>query len=73
MKEKVVPILYVKDSMNTAEWHKRLAFEAEGEHRFAPDLPLYMFLRREDNAFHLSEHSGDAKPDTLLYFYVSNI
>ena len=73
MAEQVVPILHVKDAMKTAEWYKRLGFEVEGEHRFAPSLPLYMFLRSGDIALHLSEHSGDAKPDTLLYFYVSDI
>ena len=71
--DQVVPILHVKEAKKTAEWYKRLGFEVEGEHRFAPNLPLYMFLRRQDSALHLSEHSGDAKPDTLLYFYVSNI
>ncbi|GJL67191.1 MAG: bleomycin resistance protein [Nitrospirales bacterium] len=73
MADQVVPILHVKDAMKTSEWYKRLGFEVEGEHRFAPSLPLYMFLRKDDIALHLSEHSGDARPDTLLYYYVSNI
>lgn len=73
MADQVVPILYVKDAMKTAGWYKRLGFEIEGEHRFAPNLPLYLFLRRQESALHLSEHKGDAKPDTLLYFYVSDI
>ena len=68
MAEQVVPILLVKDAMKTAEWYKRLGFDVEGEHRFAPSLPLYMFLRRDDIALHLSEHSGDAKPDTVVVF-----
>lgn len=71
--DQVVPILHVKEAKKTAEWYTRLGFEVEGEHRFAPNLPLYMFLRRQDSALHLSEHGGDARPDTLLYFYVSNI
>jgi len=69
----VVPILHVKDGMNTAKWYKRLGFEIEGEHRFSPELPLYLFLRKGNEALHLSEHSGDARPDTLLYYYVSDI
>ena len=71
--DKVVPILHVRDGMETSKWYRRLGFEIEGEHRFAPSLPLYLFLRRGEIALHLSEHSGDARPNTLLYFYVSNI
>ena len=71
--DKVVPVLHVKNGLETAKWYARLGFEIEGEHRFAPSLPLYLFLRRGNDALHLSEHSGDAKPGTLLYFYVSDI
>ena len=44
MREELVPILRVKDGYLTAEWYRRLGFEIEGEHRFAPELPLYLFL-----------------------------
>lgn len=71
--EQVVPILHVKDGKKTAKWYSRLGFMIEGEHRFAPNLPLYLFLRRQDDALHLSEHRGDAIPGTLLYFYVNSI
>ena len=73
MPEELVPILHVKDGQKTAEWYARLGFEVEGEHRFAPGLPLYLFLRRGANALHLSEHKGDARPGTLLYFYVQDV
>lgn len=73
MQEQVVPILHVKDAMKAAAWYERLGFVVESEHRFAPNLPLYLFLRRNDSALHLSEHRGDARPNTLLYFYVGDI
>lgn len=73
MTDQVVPILHVKDGMKTAEWYARLGFEVEGEHRFAAGMPLYLFLKRHDEALHLSEHKGDAEPNTLLYFYVEDI
>lgn len=73
MTELLVPILFVKDGKASAEWYRRLGFEIEGEHRFAPGLPLYLFLRRGTLAIHLSEHKGDATPNTLLYFYVDDI
>ncbi len=73
MSEQLVPILHVSDGKLTARWYARLGFEIAGEHRFAPDLPLYLFLRRGDLMLHLSEHKGDARPNTLLYFYVDDI
>ena len=73
MSEELVPILHVKDGKKSANWYARLGFEIEGEHRFAPSLPLYLFLRRGPNALHLSEHQADARPGTLLYYYVDDI
>jgi len=73
MEEAIVPILHVKHGLETAKWYKRLGFEVEGEHRFAPGLPLYLFLRRGNVRLHLSEHKGDARPGTLLYFYVHDV
>lgn len=73
MPEELVPIFHVKDAQETAKWYARLGFIVEGEHRFAPGMPLYMFLRRGDNALHLSEHKGDARPGTLVYFYVHDV
>jgi Glyoxalase superfamily protein len=73
MPEELVPIFYVKNGYETAKWYARLGFATEGEHRFAPSLPLYLFLRRGTNALHLSEHKGDARPNTLVYLYVDNV
>ncbi len=73
MPEELVPIFYVKHGYETAKWYARLGFVTEGEHRFAPNLPLYLFLRRGPNALHLSEHKGDARPNTLVYLYVNNV
>lgn len=73
MPEELVPILRVKDGRLAACWYARLGFLVEGEHRFAAGLPLYVFLRRGVNALHLSEHEGDARPNTLVYFYVDDV
>lgn len=73
MSEEVVPIFRVRDGYESAKWYARLGFEIEGEHRFAPDLPLYLFLRRGNIHLHLSEHKGDARPDTLVYLYVHDV
>ena len=44
MTEEVVPIFHVKNGYKAAEWYRRLGFQIEGEHRFAPGLPSYLFL-----------------------------
>ena len=73
MAEQTVPVLYVSDARETSRWYTRLGFDLESEHQFAENMPVYAFLKRCDNALHLSEHSGDAKPDTLVYMYVDEV
>ncbi len=73
MSEELAPILRVKDGSAAARWYARLGFVVEREHRFAAGLPLYLFLRRGANALHLSEHTGDARPNTLVYLYVDDV
>jgi catechol 2,3-dioxygenase-like lactoylglutathione lyase family enzyme len=72
-KEQLVPVFRVKDATKAAQWYKRLGFKVDGEHRFAPGLPLYMFLSRTNEALHLSEHAGDAKAPALVYMYVHDV
>ena len=73
MTERLIPILRVADAETTAVWYARLGFKVAGRHRFAEGLPLYMFLERCDIEIHLSEHTGDARPGTLLYFWVHDV
>ena len=73
MPEEMVPIFRVDDAAETAEWYQRWGFNIIGEHRFAPELPLYLFLERNGVQLHLSEHTGDATPGTLVYFWVEDV
>lgn len=73
MAEQLVPIFRVADAREAAQWYARLGFELEGEHQFAPNMPVYAFLKRGDILLHLSEHKGDATPNTLVYFYVDDV
>ena len=73
MPEEIVPIFHVKDGYKAAAWYARLGFVVEGEHRFAPNLPLYLFLGRGNMHLHLSEHKGDARPHALVYLYVHHV
>ena len=73
MVEVMIPIFRVTDAAETAKWYHRLGFEVVGEHRFEPGFPLYMFLDRDGIQLHLSEHTGDARPGTLVYFWVEDV
>jgi catechol 2,3-dioxygenase-like lactoylglutathione lyase family enzyme len=73
MAEALVPIFRVADGHAAAEWYRRLGFTVDGEHRFELHLPLYLFLRRGDVWLHLSEHTGDAHPGSLVYLYVDDV
>ena len=70
---RVVPFLRVADAEASATWYARLGFEIEWRHRFEPGLPLFVALRDGEASIFLSEHRGDARPDTLLYLYVDDI
>ena len=69
----VVPILRVADAAAAVVWYRRLGFEQQFEHRFEPHLPAYVGIRREGAQIHLSEHAGDATPNTLVYMWVDEI
>ena len=70
----LAPVLPVVDASVAAEWYaRRLGFVTEFEHRFEPGLPLYVGLVRDDARIHLSEHTGDARPGTLVYLWVPDV
>ena len=63
----VTPILRIFDVGKAGEFYLGfLGFHIDFEHRFAPDLPLYMGVSREGCTLHLSEHHGDGTPGTRL-------
>lgn len=69
----VVPILRVADAAVASAWYRRLGFTRVFEHRFEPDLPAYVGLRRDGAQLHLSEHTGDAHPFGLVFLWVDDI
>ena len=69
-----VPVLRVDDAAAAAQWYQRLGFVEEWRHQFEPGMPLYIGLAHGETArLHLSEHRGDARPDTLAYLYVPDV
>ena len=69
----VVPILRVADASRAQDWWARLGFERESTHRFYEGAPAFVSIRREASRVFLSEHEGDARPNTLLYFWVDDL
>ena len=71
--EEVVPVLYVEDATRAVAWYARLGFVKEWEHQFEPGFPWFVSVARRDVHIYLSEHKGDARPNTLLHLYVDDI
>ena len=69
----VVPILRVADAERAGAWWARLGFVHESTHRFFEGAPAFVSVRREQSRVFLSEHTGDARPDTLLYLWVDDL
>ncbi len=70
----VVPVLRIFDETKAREFNLDfLGFAVRFEHRFAPDLPLYMGIKRDACELHLSEHHGDATPGSGVRIEVHDI
>ncbi|MFF5307917.1 glyoxalase superfamily protein [Streptomyces massasporeus] len=70
MDEEVVPILRVEDAAAAVAWYERLGFTKQCEHRFEKGLPAFVEVARGGVRLFLSEHKGDARPDTSVYLRV---
>jgi catechol 2,3-dioxygenase-like lactoylglutathione lyase family enzyme len=69
-----IPVLRVADANRACGWYERLGFEREWEHRFEPALPAFVAMARAQEArVFLSEHSGDAQPNGLVYLRVPDV
>ena len=64
---RTTPILRIFDEAKAREFYVGfLGFRIDWEHRFAPDLPLYMQVSRDGCVLHLSEHHGDCSPGSAM-------
>jgi len=73
MDAEVIPILRVANAASAVSWYERLGFTKEWEHRFEPGMPAFVSIARGRARLFLSEHQGDARPDTLVYLVVNDI
>lgn len=73
MDEEAIPILHVSNAAAAAAWYQRLGFRQEWEHRFEPGFPAFVSIARGGARLFLSEHTGDARPDTLIYLRLGDL
>ena len=73
MEAEVIPILHVADADVAVKWYERLGFTKQWEYRFDPDCPAFVSIARDQARLFLSEHRGDARPDTLVGLFVSDV
>jgi len=73
MEVEAVPILRVADADAAVRWYERLGFTKQWEYRFDPGCPAFVSIACGGTRLFLSEHRGDARPDTLIGLYVSDV
>jgi catechol 2,3-dioxygenase-like lactoylglutathione lyase family enzyme len=73
MTTNIIPVFRVNDAAASVEWYRQLGFELVFEHRFAPNMPAYVGIRRDEALIHLSEHTGDAPGPGLAYIWVEAV
>jgi catechol 2,3-dioxygenase-like lactoylglutathione lyase family enzyme len=73
MDEEVIPVLRVEDAARAVAWYGRLGFQKQWDHQFKPGFPWFVCVARGRVRVYLSEHTGDALPDTLIHLNVADI
>lgn len=71
---RTTPILRSFDETKAKEFYLGfLGFQVDWEHRFSPDLPLFMQVSRSGIQLWLSEHHGDGTPGALVTIEVTDL
>lgn len=73
MDEEVILVLRVSNAATAMSWYQRLGFSQEWEYRFEPGSPAFVSAARGRVRLFLSEHTGDARPDTLIYLRLRDL
>ena len=72
--ETVTPVLRSFDETKAHAFYvDYLGFTIDWQHRFEPQLPLYMQVSRGAVLLHLTEHHGDATPGSAARIAVSDV
>jgi catechol 2,3-dioxygenase-like lactoylglutathione lyase family enzyme len=73
VEEEVIPVLYVEDADRAVAWYGRLGFYKQWEHQVETGFPWFVSVARGRVRLYLSEHKGDARPNTLIHLNVGDI
>ena len=72
--QRVMPTLRMTSyARSNAFYVEGLGFQIDWEHRFEPNLPVFMQVSRDGMAFFLTEHKGDCPVGGLLHLYVADV
>lgn len=69
-----IPVLRIFDEAKAKEFYLDfLGFTMDWDHRFGPNMPLYMQVSRSGLQLHLSEHHGDASPGSTVFVWMEGV
>lgn len=69
-----IPMLRIFSEEKAREFYLDfLGLKVDWEHRFEPDMPIYMQVSRGSLVLHLSEHHGDGCPGASVYVRIKGI
>jgi catechol 2,3-dioxygenase-like lactoylglutathione lyase family enzyme len=72
--QRVMPTLRMTDYAKSKQFYvEGLGFQIDWEHRFQPDLPVFVQVSRDGLAFFLTEHRGDCPTGGLVHLYVPDV
>jgi len=72
--QRVVPTLRITNyARSKAFYVASLGFQVDWEHRFQPDLPVFMQMSRDGLTLFLTEHKGDCPVGALVHLYVPDV
>ncbi len=72
--QKVIPTFRITDYEKSKSFYvDGLGFQIDGEHRFAPHLPVFMTIIRDGLSLYLSQHSGDCQVGGLVFLNVPDV
>jgi catechol 2,3-dioxygenase-like lactoylglutathione lyase family enzyme len=71
---RAIPVLRIFDEARARQFYlDYLGFTVDWEHRFEPELPLYLQVSRSGLLLHLSEHHGDGTPGSVIFCEVTGV
>ena len=73
MAEQAIPVLRTADVAVALAWYARLGFAEEWRHQFGDGYPWFVAITRGEVRLFLSEHEGDATPDTLVHLRILDL